>query len=652
MVDSAAPVILDFQLPRSRPDAGELARSPGRRLHRVCIRSDARDYDSAIMNTARKTEANLLWRTCFARILRGGRPLQHHEYVGWGVLTAYSLFLIGWAYLHGVRNATANIPAAELQHASRLAGWLGALALDVARAFALFAGAGFLAALVLPSGSGRLGRGPIHLSALASTGALAVLAGMVQGIGSGRPVATTDLLSPLLGCLFGTWTGTLWGRGRQSRLWLVPKVTLLTFLVVLGAGAVVRQSLAPAPLPFEAARVTSADKRRLADLTHDTNPASRKENQTHTLRLTEHDVNVLLSWGLSLGPTGRKAVVRLDRDSVSLLLSLPVSLGADRTRYLNLQTTGGATITNGTLHVHMDRCRIGSLEVPSWILHSAGPFLAARLNCDPRTRLFLNAVREIVVEPNSLQLTYGYLDLPVRLRHSLFGPLHANEELLASTRTQMEGLRLLALSQQVVEASPSLALCLKAAFTLARDRSVRRDPVVENQAAIFALGVLVGHPQIQEFLGAVLLDPNEDAAPQMLQGVVVQGRSDWARHFCVSAAATLLSDEAVSDAAGQFKEELDGRAGGSGFSFADLLADRAGTTFARAATRNAAAARALQQRLAQDFRMEEIFPPAGDLPEGLSDAQMQSRYGGVGGTGYHALLEEIERRVAACAAYR
>jgi hypothetical protein len=604
------------------------------------------------MNTVRKTETNLLWRTCFARIRRGGRPLPHHEYIGWGMLTAYSLFLIGWAYFHGVRNATASIRAEEFQHAPRLAGWLGALALDVARAFALFAGAGFLAALVLPGGSGKLGRSPIRLSALASAGALAVLAGMVQGIGSGRPVATTDLLPPLLGCLFGAWAGTVWRRGGQSRFWLVPKVALLTLLAVLGAGAVVRQSLAEAPLPFEAARVTSADKRRLVDLTCGKNPASLKEDQTHTLRLTEHDVNVLLSWGLSLGPTGRKAMVRLDRDSASLLLSLPVPLGADRTRYLNLQTSGGATITNGTLRVHMDRCRIGSLEVPSWVLHSAGPFLAARLNRHPRTRPFLNAARKVVIEPNSLQLTYSYLDLPVRLRHSLFGPLRANEGLLASTRSQVQVLRLLALSRQVVETSPSLALCLKAAFTLARDRSVRRDPVVENQAAIFALGVLVGHPRIQEFLGAVLLDPNEATALQMLQGVAVQGRSDWARHFCVSAAATLLSDEAVSDAVGQLKEELDGRAGGSGFSFADLLADRAGTTFARAATCNAATARALQKRLAQDFRMEEIFPPAGDLPEGLSDAQMQSRYGGVGGTGYHALLEEIERRVAACAAYR
>jgi hypothetical protein len=405
-------------------------------------------------------------------------------------------------------------------------------------------------------------------------------------------------------------------------------------------------------LPFEAARVTSADKRRLADLTCDKNPASLQENQTHTLQLTEHDINVLLAWGLSLGPTGRKAIVHLDHDSVSLLLSALMPLGPERTRYLNLQTTGGAEITGGRLRLHVERCRIGSLEIPYWILRSLGPLLATRLNHNPRTKPFLGAAKAIVVEPNALQLTYSCLDLPVRLRQSLFGPLRASEELLVSTRTQIEGLLLLALSRQVVDAQPNLALCLKAAFTLARDRSIRRDPVVENQAAIFALGVLVGHPQVQEFLGAALLDANEDAAPQPLQHMTVQGRADWARHFCVSAAITLLSDETISDAAGQLKEELDGRPGGSGFSFADLLADRAGTTFACAATRDEQAARALQERLAQDFRMEEIFPPAGDLPEGLSDAQMESRYGGVGGAGYRYVVEEIDRRIAACAAYR
>ena len=120
----------------------------------------------------------------------------------------------------------------------------------------------------------------------------------------------------------------------------------------------------------------------------------------------------------------------------------------------------------------------------------------------------------------------------------------------------------------------------------------------------------------------------------------------------MSAAIAILSNVAVSDAAGLLKEELDADTGGSGFSFADLLADRAGTTFAICATRDEAAARAMQDRLARGFRVEEFFPPADDLPEGISDAELQRRYGGVGGQAYRHLIEEMERRIAGCAAYR
>ena len=67
--------------------------------------------------------------------------------------------------------------------------------------------------------------------------------------------------------------------------------------------------------------------------------------------------------------------------------------------------------------------------------------------------------------------------------------------------------------------------------------------------------------------------------------------------------------------------------GGSGFSFADLLADRAGTDFALAATRD---------------------EPTADLPEGVPDAQLQSDYGGVGGRRYKQVVDEIERRLAGC----
>ena len=122
----------------------------------------------------------------------------------------------------------------------------------------------------------------------------------------------------------------------------------------------------------------------------------------------------------------------------------------------------------------------------------------------------------------------------------------------------------------------------------------------------------------------------------------------------MSAGLTQLSWAAVSDAAGALKEELDAdtESGGSGFSFSDLLADRAGTLFARVATLDADRARALQDRLEGGFRVDAFFPRADELPEGIPDSVLQYHYGGVGGAEYERVIRRIEKRLERCGAYR
>jgi len=263
---------------------------------------------------------------------------------------------------------------------------------------------------------------------------------------------------------------------------------------------------------------------------------------------------------------------------------------------------------------------------------------------------FVDAIKAVTIEPDWIGVTYGRVELPSGFREDLFGPASASEEVLASTRAQVN--HLLAFVSRLPDRRPTFGMCFETVFALARARSVGGDPVTENRAGIFALGMLLGHHRVEEFLGPVLGGRENPAAQRALRRVTLRGRSDWTKHFCVSAAIAIFSDEVVSDAAGLLKEELDADIGGSGFSFADLLADRAGTTFAMWATRDEAAARAMQDRLARGFRVEEFFPPAADLPEGIPDAELQSHYGGVGGKRYRRLIEEIERRIAACAAYR
>lgn len=193
---------------------------------------------------------------------------------------------------------------------------------------------------------------------------------------------------------------------------------------------------------------------------------------------------------------------------------------------------------------------------------------------------------------------------------------------------------------------------VQAAFRLARERSAAGDPVLENRAALVALGALLGDSRISGFQRSVVDDAQRTAAARVAGQVTIRGRRDWTQHFCVSAAITATSNEAASNQVGLMKERMDMRPGGSGFSFADLAADRAGTRLAVAATRDQGAARAMQVRLAGKFALDDLFPRADDLPEGLSEAELKSRYGGVGGAGYKELMADIERRLDRCAALK
>lgn len=569
--------------------------------------------------------------------------------VGWIVLAAYSLFLVYWVMAHGEGDALAGIPVWDLQDSRRLPGLIGGLALTGLLEFVLFVPLGLIAAMVVPSGSGTLRRLPISLPGLLAASTLAAL---VHTVDLGWPwhwPVVAGLAIPLLGCLFGTWIGTTWLRGRRARVWLVPKIALLAFLAAMFVGLILWLSLEKTPLSFEAARVTSAEKRRLVYLIRSKSPSSLTEGHTHTLRLTEHDVNVLLSWGLSLGSPNRKAQVSLARDSAAMSMSIGVPLGEGKTRYLNLVMAGSPGVREGILRLNMDQFRLGSLEVPRWLLNPLSSVVASLLSHDRKAKPFLEAVRGVAIEPDSIQVTYGRMRLR-SIREDFFGPAGASEEVLASTRAHVG--HLLAHVNQSPPGEPAFGVCFETAFAFARDRSVEGDPVAENRAAIFALGILLGDPHVENFLGPIVPGPDRAAARRLLGRVALRGRYDWTKHFCVSAALALFSNEVVSDAAGLLKEELDAGKGGSGFSFGDLCADRAGTTFAVWATRNDAAARTLQDRIAAGFRVEEFFPPAADLPEDIPDAELQSRYGGVNGPAYRLVIEEIERRIAACAAYR
>ncbi len=295
---------------------------------------------------------------------QGGR----RRYLYLIILAAYVAFLL----YRGVSRCDENVLPWQWGGVNHVLASIAGLVLTNLCEFAYLIPVGFLAAMVVPRSSRRGRRFLLGVLSLIVAGILTtvVCAGVIV---LSRAVWTpAGLVSPLLGSLFGVWAGLTWLRGWRARLWFLPKVVLLISLPILCLGVLLWLSLEAKPLPLNAAEVTSEEKRRLVSLVRSKNPRSLEEGQTHTLSLTEHDLDVLLAWGLSIGLPGGKATVDLEQDSASLSLSAGIPFRGG-THYLNVVLAGGAKIRDGALTVNVKRCTVGAVQAPHWLLDSCVP---------------------------------------------------------------------------------------------------------------------------------------------------------------------------------------------------------------------------------------------------------------------------------------
>ena len=134
-------------------------------------------------------------------------------------------------------------------------------------------------------------------------------------------------------------------------------------------------------------------------------------------------------------------------------------------------------------------------------------------------------------------------------------------------------------------------------------------------------------------------------------GVTLANRWDLMAHFVYSAGIAVATQQRIGIAAGEIKELLDS-GGRSGFSFADLAADRAGVRFVAAAMSSELAARQFQQSIVENPGEAAFFPDITGLQEGLSDAEFRQRYGDIQSERYRLELARIDQRIDGLAVYQ
>jgi hypothetical protein len=199
--------------------------------------------------------------------------------------------------------------------------------------------------------------------------------------------------------------------------------------------------------------------------------------------------------------------------------------------------------------------------------------------------------------------------------------------------------------------SRDFAVLLGEVFALAQTRSAQSDPIVENRAALICLAerALGSRLFSKPAAGDPVAKPN--AKPVKKRSTQLAGREDFSQHFALSAFLSATGGEGLSDMAGLYKELKDAQ-GGSGFSFNDLAADRAGSRLGEASTRSRASALKMQKRLAGVRDAKVFFPAINDLPEFMPQSEFERRFGGVGQPAYRKMVDQIEARIAALPLYK
>ncbi|MCC6531401.1 MAG: hypothetical protein IT531_02535 [Burkholderiales bacterium] len=406
----------------------------------------------------------------------------------------------------------------------------------------------------------------------------------------------------------------------------LPIALLGLVALALEERAVVGRTLTPTPEQVERA------KRLLG--AHDVRKAP--SGVLRTLTVSGEDLELALN--ALLAQQGGAAKVVLAPGTLMLWLSFEVP-GNPFGSFANVE----AVAHQAPGLPQFELLRIGRVAVPAvladWLLARA----LERLTATPTAKAAADVVEGVRMDAGFLQVEYRWReDLTDKLRGALV-PAPEQERLRAYQ------VRLAALTADPgLPRQLSLVTLLRPLLQHAAERSQARagDPAGENRAALVVLAFYVNGQGMRAIVPAARDWPR--AVPRK---VTLSGRGDFAQHFTVSAALAATAGTPLSDAIGLYKEVEDARSG-SGFSFTDIAADRAGTLFGEHATRTAEAARALQRRLGDGVVEADFMPRTAELPEMLKEAEFKRRFGGVGEPPYRDVMREIERRLGTLALYR
>ena len=402
---------------------------------------------------------------------------------------------------------------------------------------------------------------------------------------------------------------------------------LALLLMTVGVAATLTAMLQAEPAVAVSQDLDHEDVARALSLLRTHDPRQARVGVVSSALVRERDVEILLNHAahrwfdaasrVRLQP--RRATVQLSAHAPSNPFGRWLNLELD------LEETGGLPVIDGF--------RIGRLPLPPWLAERIGLYAVERFGLRQEMQLAAEVVRQVRFSPQQVLVTYAWQGDSM---DRLFDGLLTADEL---KRLRVYSDRLVELTaRRTPSVEMPMAQLLGPMFELARQRSgVGSDAAAENRAVLVALTLYANGRAV----GSVARAARSWPRPRPMR-LMLAGRADFPLHFLVSAALASEGTTPLSKAIGVYKEVADSR-GGSGFSFNDMAANRAGTRFGALAVQDPQRLQALVARGVSDG---ELLPRTDDLPEFLAEPEFVRRYGGVGKPAYNALLAEIDRRIS------
>jgi len=388
------------------------------------------------------------------------------------------------------------------------------------------------------------------------------------------------------------------------------------------------------PRPVGSAPEITADHiERAKRLLASNDPREMKAGAVQTVAVSAADAELALNYLAHRYAEGsaearfepRRAHIRASRRVAALPWRPYVTLDVD--------------LVEGPSHPSIEQFRIGQFPLPGWLGEMVVNRLVATFWTPDDLAVLRKAIKRVEFAQTGPRLTYQWDKGLIDTVRAALVPPDSREPLRIYQQVLADATR------GLPPGPVSLTRVLTPLFAVAAKRATTSDPVVENRAALLVLTFYVNERALAEIV------PDARSWPSAAQRTVtLNDRDDFAKHFMVSAVLSSNTGGPFADAVGIYKEVADAR-GGSGFSFNDIAADRAGTRLGELAERRDSARR-LQARLSVPLTERVLMPETRDLPEFMPEAEFTRRFGGIGAPAYTRMMADIESRIAALPLYR